>query len=147
MKSNQELLDFYGVELGKKYIITENKNNPDFYIGETFIVKELLEDKELWLELDNYDLSLSRLNDFDYKEVKEPLTNEEKEYLRVVIKPFRDRIKLIYKTETSNWFDGGEVLCFKLSGGYLWSLPELPKDEMFKGMEQDKCYTLVELGL
>ena len=148
MKTNQELLDFYGVELGKKYKITKNGKYPNYYVGRTFVVEERFETKELYLESDKYYFDIWALNEFDYEEAKpDPLTDEERDYLKTVIKPFRDRIGLIYKIETSNWFDGGEVLCFKLSGGYVCYMPELPKDEMFKGMEQDKCYTLVELGL
>lgn len=150
MKTNQELLNFYGVELGKKYKITDQSVERILnWVGRTFEVKSR-ENGELVFKLSETEVqyTIHALDDYVYEEVKKDiLTDEERDYLKTVIKPFRDRIQRIYKTETSCWFDGGEVLCFKLSGGYLWSFPEQPKDEMFKGMEQDKCYTLVELGL
>lgn len=149
MKTNQELLDFYGVEPGKKYKITNQSVERILnWVGRTFEVKRR-ENGELVIKLSvtEAEYSVHVLDDYVYEEAKELLTDEEREYLKTVIKPFRDRIQCIYKTETSNWFDGGEVLCFKFAGGYVCYMPELPKDEMFKGMEQDKCYTLVELGL
>jgi len=148
MKTNKELLDFYGVELGKKYKITKNGKYPNYYVGRTFVVEERFETKELYLKIDKYYFDIWKLNEFDYEEVEsEPLTDEEKDYLRAVIKPFRDRIQRIYKTETSNFCEGGEVLFFIFKNGEHFTLPEMPQGKMFSGMKQDKKYTLEELGL
>lgn len=75
------------------------------------------------------------------------LTDEGKEYLRMVIKPFRDRIKVICKTATAIFFFGRETLYLVLKTNDYLGLPELPLNEMSKGMEPYKEYTLEKLGL
>lgn len=81
-------------------------------------------------------------------EVGDILTKEEKKYLSAVIKPFRDRVTHIKKkawtTPKRKYIEieyrENEVihaLCF----------PDLPNDEMYKGMEDNRPYKLEELGL
>lgn len=81
-------------------------------------------------------------------EAPEILSKEEKEYLSAVIKPFRDRVTHIKKkawtTPKRKYIEieyrENEVihaLCF----------PDLPNDEMYKGMEDNRPYKLEELGL
>ena len=152
MKTNKELLDFYGVELGKTYKITkQNKYFGCLWTGNTFVVTKDEFDMLNIVITAKHDIDYARnihtLVDFDYEEVKELLTDEEKEYLRAVIKPFRDRIQRIYKTEAGNFYEGGEVLFFELKLNDYFYLPELPLGKMFSGMEQDKKYTLEELGI
>ena len=82
-----------------------------------------------------------------YKIKKSILTNQEKEYLGAVIKPFRNRVEGIvkyvsYKTEYIR-------IKFRDIGGnrgYI-SLPSFEKNTMYKGMEADKWYSLKDLGL
>lgn len=92
--------------------------------------------------------------DDTWEEYKEPvLDDEEKKYLSAVIKPFRDRVKYIYKT---NEIDD----CSQLISIYMerydyeenlrceyMDLPHFKKDTMYKNMEAGKKYTLEELGL
>ena len=81
------------------------------------------------------------------------LNRKEREYLGAVIKPFRDRVKYIYKT---NEIDD----CSQLISIYMerydyeenlrceyMDLPHFKKDTMYKNMEAGKKYTLEELGL
>lgn len=83
-------------------------------------------------------------------EVSDILTKEEKEYLSAVIKPFRDKVthikKKVYPTPKRKYIeieytDTNEInnvsLCF----------PDLPNDEMYKGMEDNRPYKLEEVGL
>lgn len=87
----------------------------------------------------------------EYKE--DILDEEEKKYLSAVIKPFRDRVKYIYKT---NEIDD----CSQLISIYMerydyeenlrceyMDLPHFKKDTMYKNMEVGKNYTLDDLGL
>ena len=77
---------------------------------------------------------------------KEILDNEERKYLKEVIRPFRDRIDSISKTSyflSDNCFiaislDDGDESIF---------LPTFGRDEMYLGMELDREYSLEELGL
>lgn len=75
MKTNKEVLDFYGVKLGKKYEITNDTHNPTYFIGRSFIVKEDDDDIEISVESDThiptvFDIHI--LCRFSYEEVKEP---------------------------------------------------------------------------
>ena len=89
--------------------------------------------------------------DYDYiKCIKkeEILDDIEKEYLRAVIRPFRDRVKNIEKAEDCirNEFI---TLNIKSINGFdeRIALPYFKKNTMYKGMELEKRYTLEELGL
>ena len=81
-------------------------------------------------------------------EVPDILDKKEKEYLSAVIKPFRDKIVSIKKLAfyekkrkfiRIEYIDSSDKcsLCF----------PDLPNDEMYKGMEDNRPYKLEELGL
>lgn len=88
-----------------------------------------------------------------WEEVKEDiLGKEEKEYLRAVIKPFRDRVTYIKKVDTYFGCNKNcEYIFGKLSNKDtvidVFTLPWFPKGSMYKGMELGKEYTLEELGL
>ena len=88
------------------------------------------------------------------------LTDKEKEYLSLVIKPFRDRIVWIRKCEyyRGNFFYGEYIvmgLKFFDSGtdGFICTneeqiaLPSFAKGTMYNGMKLGKSYTLKELGI
>ena len=82
------------------------------------------------------------------------LTDKEKQYLRNVIKPFRNRVKYITKEEA-------EINAYKsivmevtipINVGYYFNteyiyLPYFKQGTMYKNMEVGKKYTLEELGL
>ncbi len=74
---------------------------------------------------------------------KEILDDAEKEYLRAVIRPFRNKIVSISKEDCCN------EDCFiniELENDAL-IFPYFKKETMYKGMELEKQYTLKELGL
>ena len=77
-------------------------------------------------------------------ECKEEILDEaEKRYLRGVIRPFRDKVIYICKTDNSN---GKEYINVDLDHDALL-LPDFKSNTMYKGMKLEKKYTLEELGL
>ncbi len=72
------------------------------------------------------------------------LTDKEKAYLSVVIKPFREKVEYVYKKCSE--IDEREYLEISLENGVI-SFPYFEKGTMYKGMELDEPYTLEELGL
>lgn len=76
--------------------------------------------------------------------VPDILTDKEKAYLSAVIKPFREKVKCVYKICLK--IDEREYLEISLKNGVI-SFPFFTKDTMYKGMEVNKNYTLEELGL
>ena len=78
------------------------------------------------------------------KAVKPILDNIEKNYLSNIIKPFRNRIDYIAKVNLSN---RREYILIKMKNYELISLPFFTAGTMYKGMENDKDYTLKDLGL
>lgn len=83
------------------------------------------------------------------KLLKAILDEKEKEYLSAVIKPFRDKVISIanyYEESIDNNFIEIEVKNYCNENQYV-SLPFFKKGTMYKGMEENKKYTLEELGL
>lgn len=110
-----------------KYIIDQEGNESAILIDGSF-------DADVWEE---------------YKE--DILDEKEKEYLRAVINPFRDRITYIAKVEEDiHWF---YWIMIRVDIGFLndyydFCLPPFEEtSDMYKKMEVGKEYTLKELGL
>ena len=83
------------------------------------------------------------------KLLKAILDEKEKEYLSAVIKPFRDKVISIanyYEESIDNNFIEIEVKNYCNENQYV-SLPFFKKGTMYKVMEENKKYTLEELGL
>ena len=78
------------------------------------------------------------------KAAKPILDNIEKNYLSNIIKPFRDRIDYIAKV---NLLNRREYILIKMKNYEMISLPFFTAGTMYKGMENDKDYTLKDLGL
>lgn len=76
---------------------------------------------------------------------KPVLTDEEKEYLSYVIKPFRNRIKCFYKW-TCDDCNYEQIMAPCEDHSHL-NFPTFEKNAMYKGMEPNKKYTLEDLGL
>lgn len=103
------------------------------YIAEEFALWWIT-DFMKWLEKD------------DEKECKPKiLTDEEKAYLSAVIKPFRKDIKYITKKDFV--IKAKEYLLIKMHDLSTAALPLFEKETMYKEMEEDRKYTLEELGL
>lgn len=75
---------------------------------------------------------------------KEILDDAEKEYLKNVIKPFKNRISDIVKRK----YDIEEsYIVIHINNGSSFYFPKFKKGTMYEGMKVDKEYTLKELGL
>lgn len=74
---------------------------------------------------------------------EEILDQIEKEYLRAVIKPFRDNVKYIKK----NYHIEYEYITIYIKNDCNICFPNFKKGTMYKGMENNKEYSLEELGL
>lgn len=70
------------------------------------------------------------------------LTEKEREYLSNVIKPFRDRVEFIGKCECSE----KQFIGITVKDGSIL-LPLFEKNKYYQNMEDNKKYTLEELGL
>lgn len=75
------------------------------------------------------------------------LDDGEREYLRVVLRPFKKDIKCVVKYESCSFVvNPYEYLIVKM-GVFDMEFPPFPKGTMYQGMEKCKEYTLEELGL
>ena len=85
----------------------------------------------------------------DEEHVGNVLTAEEKAYLSVVIKPFRDRILSISKEEHYSDEGDAEHLCFAFNDDSEdeFSLPSFKAGTAYRGMVLYHYYTLKDLGL
>jgi len=93
------------------------------------------------------DFSIQELvNKFDILVKENLLTDEERSYLRDVIRPFRDRVRFIEK----RWVGKKEYIrmdCTTKEYSDDAILPVYAKGTTYKHMEENKEYTLEELGL
>lgn len=141
MNHMKQVAQMLGVELeeefkvegypdGKRYRLTR-ENLELFYDGKWCIISGIL----------TYLLS----GKYNAMKIPKPiLTEEEKEYLSYVIKPFRDSVEYIIKNSA---YCPVEWIIIKYKDGQATSLPQFEKGTMYKGMELVKEYTLEELGL
>ena len=74
------------------------------------------------------------------------LDEQERKYLKEVIRPFRDRVDNIQKS-TTPFTDNCFIAITIDDGDDEIFLPYFDENEMYIGMEKDKEYTLEELGL
>lgn len=77
---------------------------------------------------------------FERKE--EILDETEKKYLASIIKPFRNKVESIRKKASNK-----EFISIELKDEASIDFPYFKKGTMYKGMKEDKEYTLKELGL
>ena len=70
------------------------------------------------------------------------LDDAEKRYLKGVIRPFRNEVKSILKLSYVS-----EQIVIQMQSGIEIKLPCFKKGTMYQGMEEDKRYTLEELGI
>lgn len=76
-------------------------------------------------------------------EHKDPiLDEEEKRYLSAVIRPFRESVRSIEKSDIYR----DEAICINTEKRYM-VFPPFKAGTMYKGMELNRKYTLEELGL
>lgn len=96
--------------------------------------------------LDNPDLNYGT-----WELYKEPiLTEEEKEYILNIIKPFKNNVCHIVKY-TISFYDGDFIqICVKSNRNNVYqyiNLPAFTRGSMYKNMKLDYKYSLKELGL
>ena len=79
------------------------------------------------------------------EEYKEPILDEkERKYLSAVIKPFREQV--VYITKSENDYGDDMYIYIKTEDDYML-FPKFKKDKMYRKMEVSKKYSLKELGL
>ena len=135
-----EVAKLLGVELDEEFGL---KNSNFRYKLTTYGLRKRYHLVQEWSDstmLD--DLLLGRVE--MVKSVKPILDNIEKNYLSNIIKPFKDRIDYIAKVNLSN---RREYILIKMKNYEMISLPFFKAGTMYKGMENDKDYTLKDLGL
>ena len=81
-----------------------------------------------------------------YEAKQEILDEAEKRYLRGVIRPFRDKVKRITKN-ASLVINNKAYITIGIENSCEIVFPYFDKDTMYKGMKDNKGYTLEELGL
>ena len=148
MKTKQELLDFYGVEIGKKYRITKTANGIDnSFEGEIFRILENTERKDgLEVVFYTYGHPLAVLNFLDYEEYKPILDDKEREYLQKYIMDnpaFKGKVSTIHKS----CFKEYDNITIVLTNGERLFLPSFKINSMYKNMISFYSYTPQELGL
>lgn len=78
---------------------------------------------------------------------KEPILDKvEREYLKAVIRPFRNKVEYIAKFKSACSENEQYIHILFYEGHYL-SFPYFKANSMYKGMKLNKAYTLKELGL
>ena len=80
------------------------------------------------------------------EEYKEPVLDDvEREFLSATIKPFRKMIAYIVKDQ--DYDDGKQCIRIILQNGEGMRFPYFDDDTMYKGMKENKKYSLEELDL
>ena len=145
MNHMEQVAELLGVELGEKFKINyaDNISSSEYYIDETSIHEVCDESVNDYC----WPLLIALLNGSDtvVKLPKAILNDAEKKYLSAVIKPFRDRIRIIYKFHYT--YSSSENIVISIKDDNNVFLPGFETGTMYKGMELEKAYTLEELGL
>lgn len=137
MKEVAEMLD---VELEEEFKINDDSTNK-FKLTNSGLF--FLNHVGVWGSCDH---KLTQLLNGKHEIIKLPkyiLTDEEKEYLSNVIKPFRDDVIGIRKCKSCDC----ARIYINLSNYDIFYLPWFRKDKMYKNMEFEKQYSVEELGL
>ena len=147
MKQVAELL---GVELGEKFKINSHGDvsSDEYYIDETSI-HEVCDGK---INDYCYPLLIALLNGSDtvVKLPKNILTEKEKDYLLLIISPFRNRVEYISKYDYRSEYEYIKIKyneIYDTHPTFSIILPCFEKGTMYTGMIEDKAYSLSELSL
>ena len=98
------------------------------------------------IEASSYSTYTDAILDWMAQPYKEPILDKvEREYLKAVIRPFKNKIDTISKFQT--WDDSSQYIYIGMKDRRWSNLPCFPKGTMYKGMKAGKHYTLKELGL
>ena len=143
MNHMEQVADLLGVELDEEFKIEGHDDNLKFKFTENRFLQS-------YGDVHGYVDSISIMTVLEgrAKIIKLPkpvLTDEEKEYLSYVIKPFRNRIKCFYKWTCADC--DTEIIMAPCTDYSHLDFPAFEKNTMYKGMEPNKKYTLDDLGL
>lgn len=118
--------------------------NPHFCVNCPFFKSNCgLDDTYCWVI--NKDLYSDKFlnQEIEIIDENEPiLTDEEREYLSNVIRPFRDNVEWVIKHSENNQF-----IEFRTNDDTLACFLIFEKNKYYENMESSKKYTLEELGL
>lgn len=146
MNYMKQVAETLGVKLEEEFYITNSDkkhrlNDVGLQYLEPFIGQ--------WINCHDRLFRLLNGSDEIVKPSKPILTDEEKEYLKAVIKPFRDKVYKIEKidVEEREFIQIFIDECYQAGKIRNMYFPSFPAGEMYTGMESNKAYTLDELGL
>lgn len=123
------------------YYIQNNRTKKCYIIGKEGI--ELINESRHFKSLPNdYTGTIEVENGFIQE--RKILDEAEKRYLKAVIRPFKNRVRYIFKEEC---YDGDCYISIELDSDEHINLPYFKKGTMYNGMGENKKYTLKELGL
>ena len=143
MNYMEQIAKMLNVEIGEEFKIEGHDDNLKFKFTENRFLQSY-GDVYGWVD----SISIMTVLEGRAKIIKLPkpiLTDEEKEYLSYVIKPFREDVLKISKFK-SKVLKNKEVIGFETPNGFM-IFPPFEKDKMYKNMELNKAYTLDDLGL
>ena len=143
MNYMEQIAKMLNVEIDEEFKIEGHDDNLKFKFTENRFLQSY-GDVYGWVD----SISIMTVLEGRAKIIKLPkpiLTDEEKEYLSYVIKPFREDVLKISKFK-SKVLKNKEVIGFETPNGFM-IFPPFEKDKMYKNMELNKAYTLNDLGL
>lgn len=147
MNYMKQVAQMLGVELEEEFKIKEVKANSITEFTYKFTEKGLIRASDdvslntFYRELLNGQCEVIKL-------LKPILDGVEKEYLSHIIKPFKEKITFIMKTDYDNNKEYIFIEYYEESNiKYIIEFPSFKKGTMYKGMELDKQYTLEDLEL
>ena len=143
MNYMEQIAKMLNVEIDEEFKIEGHDDNLKFKFTENRFLQSC-GDVYGWID----SISIMTVLEGRAKIIKLPkpiLTDEEKEYLSYVIKPFREDVLKISKFK-SKVLKNKEVIGFETPNGFM-IFPPFEKDKMYKNMELNKAYTLDDLGL
>ena len=143
MNYMEQIAKMLNVEINEEFKIEGHDDNLKFKFTENRFLQSY-GDVYGWVD----SISIMTVLEGRAKIIKLPkpiLTDEEKEYLSYVIKPFREDVLKISKFK-SKVLKNKEVIGFETPNGFM-IFPPFEKDKMYKNMELNKAYTLDDLGL
>ena len=76
------------------------------------------------------------------------LDEDEKRYIKNIVRPFRNKVKSIRKSQDNNMYEYITIIYQDQNNStdYIY-LPSFEKNTMYTGMSLEKHYTLEELGI
>lgn len=132
---------------GEKRIVNKTANKIVDMVNFSNLSFNLCDFREDLTNINGCEYDIVKIYKAEYKTVfsKEEILDEaERKYLADVIRPFKNRVKYIYKGQ--EWSNKKEFINIILKEDTL-DLPYFKKGTMYKGMQIGRNYTLEELGL